>query len=347
MSRFSHETTLILARLSTLLSRNKQVKPSVIKTLQQEIRRGNAPAGAYELLANLSGGYQDKLDTQLVVDAYSAQKEALTNGTNDGANTFVNVLKLLAVGNPPKDASKVMVSEILQSLTEVHAYHTLMPSMLRAIVALGPNKKWVKEQLQELLANSQRRLQEFCKARTISGVEPNKVAIIVTKHILLIGELAMLHDGTGDNRKPTLKVPQEVETYLQAIIQTPIMEEAIMPTSPLAPLTPSSHTMRHFNPLTPGLHQVDPDMSQFSAISLSQLSQTSQFTNMTARHFGENGAIPATLLSAALLTFGKLCLLNESLAKKYIPVFVNQLRKSSDEVIKCNILTILSDLCVE
>lgn len=39
--------------------------------------------------------------------------------------------------------------------------------------------------------------------------------------------------------------------------------------------------------------------------------------------------------------------MNEALAKRHIPVFVNQLRKATNEGIKTNLLAILADLCVE
>ena len=152
---------------------------------------------------------------------------------------------------------------------------------------------------------------------------------------------------------PLLQVAHQVETYLQAIIQATVAQEPASsdpgsPPSTLGPVTPfrslsgSSGTPGWTR--TPGPRTIDPDLSQYSLLSLSQMSQVSC---ATARDFGEGGPIPAPLMSAALLTFGRLCLVSEQLAKKYIAVFVNQLRKSSHEIIKANILAILADLCVE
>eukprot|EP00668_Euglena_longa_P000987 GGOE01001183.1.p1 GENE.GGOE01001183.1~~GGOE01001183.1.p1 ORF type:complete len:1006 (-),score=345.64 GGOE01001183.1:64-2952(-) len=351
LSRLRHESLLLLARVSHSLSQQKRIKPSVIATLQQEIRASTGSVGAYELLASLSVGTPKGLDAKLISDCYYAQKAVLTSGNADGSHIFANVLKLLARVALPEAIGKEITADLLSALSTVQSYHTLVPPALRLLLALGAKrKKTVKESLQELLLGSQRAIQEFCKTRTLSGVESAHVPVVVTRHILLLGELALLREGqedTTEDRRPLLKVPQQVETYLQAIIQTPILEDLSVPTSPLSIYSP----LCQLDHRTPGralsAQTPDVDLSQYSAISLSQMSQMSHLSCATARDFPENGAIPATMLSAALLTFGKLCLVNEALTKRYMAVFVNQLRKATHEIVKSNILAILADLCVE
>eukprot|EP00667_Euglena_gracilis_P000497 EG_transcript_497 len=349
LSRLKHESLLLLARVSHSLSQQKRIKPSVIATLQREIRAGTGSVGAYELLASLSVGTPKGLDAKLITDCYFAQKPVLTAGNADGTHIFANVLKLLSRVALPEATGKEITADLLAALTTVQCYHTLVPHALRLLLALGAKRrKVVKDALQELLAGSQRAVQEFCKTRTLSGVDAVHLPVVVTRHILLLGELALLREGSEDrveDRRPLLKVPQQVETYLQAIIQTPILEDT--PASPLSVYSP----FYRLDQRTPGralsAQTPDVDLSQYSAISMSQMSQMSHLSCATARDFPANGAIPATMLSAALLTFGKLCLVNEALAKRYIAVFVNQLRKATHEIVKSNILAILADLCVE
>uniref|UniRef100_A0A183BS60 Cnd1 domain-containing protein n=1 Tax=Globodera pallida TaxID=36090 RepID=A0A183BS60_GLOPA len=50
--------------------------------------------------------------------------------------------------------------------------------------------------------------------------------------------------------------------------------------------------------------------------------------------------------ASSVLTIGKLCLLDEQLAKKCIPVFVRQLRENQDHFVRNNIVVVICDLCI-
>lgn len=48
----------------------------------------------------------------------------------------------------------------------------------------------------------------------------------------------------------------------------------------------------------------------------------------------------------AVLTLGKLCLQDEKLAKKCVPVFARQLKTNKDHIIRNNIVVVICDLCI-
>lgn len=48
----------------------------------------------------------------------------------------------------------------------------------------------------------------------------------------------------------------------------------------------------------------------------------------------------------AVLTLGKLCLLDEQLAKKCIPVFIRELKNNKDHTVRNNIVIVVCDLCI-
>nr|CAD2141170.1 unnamed protein product [Meloidogyne enterolobii] len=50
--------------------------------------------------------------------------------------------------------------------------------------------------------------------------------------------------------------------------------------------------------------------------------------------------------ATAVLTLGKLCLQDEQLAKKCIPVFIRELKQNSDHFVRNNIVVVVCDLCI-
>ena len=48
----------------------------------------------------------------------------------------------------------------------------------------------------------------------------------------------------------------------------------------------------------------------------------------------------------AVLALGKLCLQDEPLAKKCIPVFIRELKENVDHIVRNNIVVVICDLCI-
>jgi condensin-2 complex subunit D3 len=48
----------------------------------------------------------------------------------------------------------------------------------------------------------------------------------------------------------------------------------------------------------------------------------------------------------AVLTLGKLCLFDEQLSKKCIPVFIRELKNNKDHIVRNNIVIVVCDLCI-
>jgi hypothetical protein len=55
--------------------------------------------------------------------------------------------------------------------------------------------------------------------------------------------------------------------------------------------------------------------------------------------------LPVSVRAHALITVGKLCICDSSVAKTFVPALVHALEQSADGTIKTNILIILGDLC--
>ena len=57
--------------------------------------------------------------------------------------------------------------------------------------------------------------------------------------------------------------------------------------------------------------------------------------------------IPALVRAHAFATLGKMCLIDEALAKKSVPLFIREIEKSSDESVRNNVVIVMCDLCVK
>jgi condensin-2 complex subunit D3 len=57
-------------------------------------------------------------------------------------------------------------------------------------------------------------------------------------------------------------------------------------------------------------------------------------------------SVPATVQALAWVTLGKLCLVNESLAKKCVPLFVQELGRAASPAVRNNIMVALADLVI-
>eukprot|EP00698_Gefionella_okellyi_P000185 TRINITY_DN10164_c0_g1_i1.p1 TRINITY_DN10164_c0_g1~~TRINITY_DN10164_c0_g1_i1.p1 ORF type:complete len:1324 (+),score=413.26 TRINITY_DN10164_c0_g1_i1:1-3972(+) len=79
--------------------------------------------------------------------------------------------------------------------------------------------------------------------------------------------------------------------------------------------------------------------TQASQFSMSQ-SQSLNYSTQSVTN------IPVLLRAHALIALGKLCLQDESLAKKSIPVFARELEVADTPIVRNNIMVVLSDLCV-
>ena len=57
-------------------------------------------------------------------------------------------------------------------------------------------------------------------------------------------------------------------------------------------------------------------------------------------------AVPSTIQALAWVTLGKLCLVNESLAKKCVPLFIQELGRAASPAVRNNIMVALADLVI-
>lgn len=74
-------------------------------------------------------------------------------------------------------------------------------------------------------------------------------------------------------------------------------------------------------------------------------------TDFRGSTFKQNRTICTEVLTKrvraqAVLTLGKLCLQDEKLAKKCVPVFARQLKTNKDHIIRNNIVVVICDLCI-
>ena len=62
---------------------------------------------------------------------------------------------------------------------------------------------------------------------------------------------------------------------------------------------------------------------------------------------GSSSSIPGSIQAFAWITLGKLCLVNESLAKKCIPLFIQELSRAASPAVRNNIVVALADLVIQ
>ncbi|KAK9813253.1 hypothetical protein WJX72_011494 [[Myrmecia] bisecta] len=63
--------------------------------------------------------------------------------------------------------------------------------------------------------------------------------------------------------------------------------------------------------------------------------------------FSEGSEVPGAVQAHAWVTLGKLCLTDEPLAKKCVPLLVQELRRASTPAVRNNIMVALADLCIQ
>jgi condensin-2 complex subunit D3 len=79
------------------------------------------------------------------------------------------------------------------------------------------------------------------------------------------------------------------------------------------------------------------------ASSLKQIDTADQRSNNNNR---KEVTIASSVRAHAFVALGKMCLNDEALAKKSVPLFITEMEKSKDESVRNNILVIMCDLCV-
>eukprot|EP00884_Botryococcus_braunii_P006340 jgi/Botrbrau1/15707/Bobra.4_1s0080.1 len=80
---------------------------------------------------------------------------------------------------------------------------------------------------------------------------------------------------------------------------------------------------------------------------LTTLVQALTAGNMAAHVPGGGHAVPMHVQGHAWVTLGKLCLIDETLAKKCVPILVQELGRSVSPVVRNNVMVALSDLCMQ
>jgi condensin-2 complex subunit D3 len=59
-----------------------------------------------------------------------------------------------------------------------------------------------------------------------------------------------------------------------------------------------------------------------------------------------NASIDRAVRAHAIIALGKLCIIDEMLAKRCVPVLVRQLQSNDDHIVRNNIVVVISDLCI-
>eukprot|EP00906_Rhabdomonas_costata_P011928 RCo016976 len=305
LSRLSHDALYLLSRAAVTLAMAKEIPPAAVQGLQSAIKAGETCPGAFELLASLGGVYRDKLDREILLRCYENHRELLSGKSFSGVEVMAQVLKLLTLVELPSDQAGKLSSDLVTAIMGVTLHHSLISHAMSAVVILG--KKKAKEEVERVFQHAQEKLHEFIKHGTLRGMDAAVVYAAVTKHILVIGEAALLRDK-GHHM---VKIPRDVETYLHAIVQT------------------------------------GTDVSPSRETSMELTQEMTQASGTTVHIFQSRGLISQCVENAAYLTLGKLCLASDATAKRFLCVFVNQLQKSGSETVKVNILASLIDLAVE
>lgn len=74
--------------------------------------------------------------------------------------------------------------------------------------------------------------------------------------------------------------------------------------------------------------------------------ETAVWASQGASQLPKAAAVPSTVQALAWVTLGKLCLVNESLAKKCVPLFIQELGRAASPAVRNNIMVALADLVI-
>ncbi|XP_060174055.1 uncharacterized protein LOC132604530 [Lycium barbarum] len=345
------EVTPWVKKICTNLGKKKKLKPKIVTTLQNIIRsseslwlsnsmpidKWTAPPGVWFLLSEVSAFLSRATDWEFLhhhwqlLDKYkgttadhgsSWDPGCPEEGLNTTSSTFSwaadRVYLLQTISNvsmdlPPEPAAD-LAHNLLQRLEEFNMHSTEVNAHVKALRTLCKRKALNPQEGDSLVAKWVNQLiskaSRFLDAYMSKNVEEHGNDIFLTP---LGGTTGKGKRAVASNSKLLPETITAVHTIGSLVI--------ICPSANVSTIVPILHTI-----ITSDTSNTRAKKPAESSISIKR----------TAR----------SLYIQAWLTMGKICLTDGKLAKRYIPLFVQELEKGDCASLRNNIVVVMADFCV-
>ncbi|CAN4094935.1 unnamed protein product [Withania somnifera] len=344
------EVTPWVKKICTNLGKKKKLKPKIVTTLQSIIRsseslwlsnsmpidKWTAPPGAWFVLSEVSAFLSRAMDWEFLhhhwqlLDKYKAtgdhdsswdpgcSEEELNTTSNTFSWAADRVYLLQTISNvsmdlPPEPAAD-LAHNLLQRLEEFNMHSTEVNAHVKALrtlckrKALNPQEgdSLVTKWVNQLITKASR----FLDAYMSKNVEEHRNDIFLTP----LG-------GTTGKGKRTVALHSNLLSETITAVHTIGSLVIICPSANVSTIVPVLHTM-----ITSGASNARAKKPAGPSISMKQTAPS--------------------LYIQAWLTMGKICLTDGKLAKRYIPLFVQELEKGDCASLRNNIVVVMADFCV-
>lgn len=343
------EVTPWVKKICTNLGKKKKLKPKIVTTLQNIIRsseslwlsnsmpidKWTAPPGAWFLLSEVSAFLSRATDWEFLhhhwqlLDKYKATGDHDSSwdpgcpeeGLNTTSSTFSwaadRVYLLQTISNvsmdlPPEPAAD-LAHNLLQRLEEFNMHSTEVNAHVKALRTLCKRKALNSQEGDSLVTKWVNQLiskaSRFLDAYMSKNVEKHGNDIFLTP----LG-------GTTGKGKRTVASHSTLLPETITAVHTIGSLVIICPSANVSTIVPILHTMITSGTNTRSKKPADPSIS---------IKQTAP-----------------SLYIQAWVTMGKICLTDGKLAKRYIPLFVQELEKGDCASLRNNIVVVMADFCV-
>ncbi|KAM7258160.1 hypothetical protein ACFE04_013901 [Oxalis oulophora] len=347
----SSEVMPWVKKICVNLGKKKQLKPKIAHALQniiktseslwsshsKPIERWTAPAGAWFLLSEVSAHLSKSVDWEflhhhwelldkdctgklqsspmdvdgtLCEDEYSLQSESV--GWAGDRVFLLQTISNVSVELPPEPAAD-LAHNLLTRIEEFNMHPTEVNAHVKALRTLCKRKASDTEEADTLVLKWVQKVL-------------SKASDILQK---FISENSEVNKEKSFLTPPTNKSKQGK----QAIANSRLLSEAVTAVYTIGSLIivcPSANITN----VTPILHAIitsgnsDPKLNKLPGTSVSVKERA------------------ISLYIQAWLTMGKVCLADGKLAKRYIPLFVQELEKSDNAALRNNLVVMMTDFCV-
>ncbi|KAA8527448.1 hypothetical protein F0562_034837 [Nyssa sinensis] len=344
------EVTPWVKKICTSLGKKKRLKPKIVIALQNIIRTSEslwlnhsmpmekwmAPPGAWLLLSEVSAFLSKAVDWEFLhhhwqlLDKYGVKGEVKSPLEQDvdedlvgiESNSFAwagdRVFLLQTISNVsvelPSEPAADVAHNLLKRIEEFNMHSTEVNAHVKALrtlckrKALNPKEAdaLVMKWAQQLLSKAFQILEQYMSKDS----EVNKDSSFLTPP----------QSGSKKGKRAAAAMSRLLSQAITAV-HTVGSLVIVCPSADLKPIIPVLHTI-----ITSG--SSDPKLNKLPgpAISVKQSAPS--------------------LYIQAWLTMGKICLADGKLAKRYIPLFVQELEKSNCASLRNNIVVMMADFCV-
>ncbi|KAJ9537063.1 LOW QUALITY PROTEIN: hypothetical protein OSB04_029796 [Centaurea solstitialis] len=327
------------------LGKKKKLRPTIVVSLQNIIRKSEfmwledskpiekwmAPAGAWFLLSEVSGFLLKAVDWEFLYHHWQLLDK------HESSNTPLEKRQLF---QEEEEAAEIESNSVGWAGDRVYLLQTIsnvsveLPAEPAADLAHNLLKRIEDFSMHSMEVNAHvKALRTLCKRKAKSPEEADTLVIKWVHQLLSKASKALKHSeinkgsslftppsGTRKGNRSSTTMSRLLSQAITAVYTIGSLV-IVCPSAELKAIVPTLH-----NIITSGIS--DPKQKKLSGMSVS-IKQTAP-----------------SLYIQAWLTMGKICLADGKLAKRYMPLFVQEMEKSNSAALRNNIVVMMADFCV-